>query len=470
MSSPRARKILIMFRKILIANRGEIALRVIRACKELGIKTVAVYSQADKDSLHRKFADEAICVGPPPARDSYLNIPNIISAAIVTGADAVHPGYGFLAENPTFARLCEECGLKFIGPSANVIEALGDKTNARKVMKEAGVPIVPGTEEALSDEEMLQRAEEIGFPLIIKASAGGGGKGMRIVETKDQLSLLLPSAKAEAEAAFGDGRLYLEKFLKRPHHIEVQVLADAHGNALYLGERECSIQTPSYQKMLEEAPSPIIDEELRRKMGETAVKAIKAVGYTTAGTVEFLVDENLSFYFMEINTRIQVEHPVTEMITDIDIVKWQILTAGGERLPFQQEDIILRGHSIECRITAENPYKNFSPSVGKISKLVFPGGPWVRLDTHLYEGYSIPPNYDALLAKVIVWGKTREEAIKRMQRALDEFIIEGVKTNIEFHKEILSSPLFKEGKTYVGFVKELLERRNENEQRNMGPL
>lgn len=452
-----------MFSKILVANRGEIAIRVIRACKELGIKTVAVYSQADKESLHKEFADEAICVGPPPARDSYLNIPNIISAAIVTGAEAIHPGYGFLAENPTFARLCEECGIKFIGPPADAIEALGDKTNARKIMKEAGVPIVPGTEEALSDEELLHWGERIGFPLMIKASAGGGGKGMRIVETKEDLALSVSSARAEAEAAFGDGRIYLEKFLRNPRHIEVQILADACGNVVYLGERECSIQTPSYQKMLEEAPSPVVDEELRRKMGEAAVKAIRAVGYRTAGTVEFLVDEDLSFYFLEVNTRIQVEHPVTEMITDIDIVKWQILTASGEKLPFKQEDIILKGHSIECRITAEDPYRNFAPNVGMIKKLVLPGGPWVRLDTHLYEGYSIPPNYDALLAKLIVWGKTREEAIRRMQRALDEFIIEGVKTNIEFHKEILSSPAFREGKTYVGFIKELLERRTENE-------
>jgi len=459
-----------MFKKLLIANRGEIALRVIRACKELGIKTVAVYSQADKNSLHKEFADESICIGPPPARDSYLNIPNIISAAMVTEAEAIHPGYGFLAENPTFARLCEECGIRFIGPPADVIEALGDKTNARKIIKEVGVPIVPGTEESLSDDELLRQAEKIGFPLMIKASAGGGGKGMRIVETKEQLALSLPSARAEAEAAFGDGRLYIEKFLRKPHHIEVQILADAYDDVVYLGERECSIQTPSYQKMLEEAPSPFVDEDLRRKIGEAAIKAVQAVGYTTAGTVEFLVDENRSFYFMEINTRIQVEHPVSEMITDVDIVKWQILTAGGERLPVKQEDVILRGHSIECRITAEDPYKNFAPSAGRISKLVLPGGPWVRLDTHLYEGYSIPPNYDALLAKLIVWGKTREEAIKRMQRAMDEFIIEGVKTNIEFHKEILASSNFKEGKTYVGFVKELLERRLENEQRNMGPI
>ncbi len=459
-----------MFKKILIANRGEIAIRVIRACKELDIKTVAVYSQADKDSLHKELADEAICVGPPPARDSYLNIPNIISAAIVTGAEAIHPGYGFLAENPTFARLCEECGIKFIGPPPNVIEALGDKTNARRIIKNVGVPIVPGAEEALSDEELFRVAEKIGFPLMIKASAGGGGKGMRIVETKEQLALALPSARAEAEASFGDGRLYLEKFLKRPHHIEVQILADTYGNVVHLGERECSIQTPSYQKMLEEAPSPLVDEELRRKMGEAAVKVAKTVGYITAGTIEFLVDENLSFYFMEINTRIQVEHPVTEAITDIDIVKWQILTAGGEKLSFQQEDVVLRGHSIECRITAEDPYKDFAPNVGRINKLVLPGGPWVRLDTHLYEGYSVSPHYDALLAKLIVWGKTREEAIKRMQRALDEFIIEGVKTNKEFHKEILASPIFREGKAYVGFVKELLERRKENEQRNMGPL
>lgn len=461
---------MIMFKKILVANRGEIALRIIRACKELGIKTVAVYSQADKESLHRELADEAICVGPPPARDSYLNIPNIISAAIVTGAEAIHPGYGFLAENPTFARLCEECGIKFIGPSADVIKILGDKTNARRIMKEAGVPIVPGTDEALSDEEMLHYAEEIGFPIMIKASAGGGGKGMRVAESREQLALLLPTAKAEAEAAFGDGRLYLEKFIKKPHHIEVQILADSHSNVVYLGERECSIQTPSYQKMLEEAPSPLVDEEFRRKIGEAAVKAVKAVGYITAGTVEFLVDENLSFYFMEINTRIQVEHPVTEMITGIDIVKWQILTAGGERLPFKQDEITIKGHSIECRITAEDPYRNFAPSIGKISRLVPPGGPWVRLDTHLYQGYSIPPNYDALLAKLIVWGNTREEAIKRMQRALDEFIIEGVKTNIEFHKEILSSQIFRDGKAYVGFVKELLERRSYDEQRNLGPL
>ncbi|MBC7326492.1 acetyl-CoA carboxylase biotin carboxylase subunit [bacterium] len=459
-----------MFRKILIANRGEIAIRVIRACKELGIKTVAIYSQADKDSLHKEFADEAICVGPPPPRDSYLNIPNILSAAIVTGAEAIHPCYGFLAENATFARLCEECGIKFIGPSPEVIEALGDKMNARKIMKRAGVPVVPGTEEPVNEEDALRYAEEIGFPLMLKAAAGGGGKGMRMIGRKEELHLYLQSARAEAEAAFGDGRLYLEKFLLKPRHIEVQILADNYGNVVHLGERECSIQTPSYQKMLEEAPSPIVDQEMRQKMGEAAIRAVQAVGYKTAGTVEFLVDDALSFYFMEINTRIQVEHPVTEMITDIDIVKWQILTAAGEKLPFVQEDIKFRGHSIECRITAEDPYRNFAPSVGTIQRLVLPGGPWVRLDTHLYEGYTISPNYDALLAKLIVWAKTREEAIKRMQRALEEFIIEGVKTNIDFHKEILTSAQFRDGKVYVGFVKELLERRSEDEQRHMGSL
>jgi acetyl-CoA carboxylase biotin carboxylase subunit len=448
-----------MFKKILIANRGEIAIRIIRACKELGIKTVAIYSQADKESLHKELADEAICVGPPPARDSYLNIPHILSAALITGAEAIHPGYGFLAENPSFARLCEQCKIKFIGPSPEVIEALGDKTNARKLMSREGIPVVPGTMEALSDEEMIKWANENGFPLMIKASAGGGGKGMRVVESLEELVHTLPSARAEAEAAFGDGRLYLEKFIRRPRHIEVQILADFYGNVVHLGERECSIQTPSYQKMLEEAPSPIVDEEMRRKMGEAAIKAVKASGYHTAGTVEFLVDENRSFYFMEINTRIQVEHPVTEMITGIDIVKWQILTAAGEKLPFKQDDISFRGHSIECRITAEDPYKNFAPNVGKVKKLILPGGPWVRIDTYLYQGYDIPPNYDALLGKLIVWGENREEAIKRMQRALDEFIIEGVNTNIDFHKEILSSSDFREGRIYVGFVKELLERR-----------
>jgi acetyl-CoA carboxylase biotin carboxylase subunit len=448
-----------MFKKILIANRGEIAIRIIRACKELGIKTVAIYSQADKDSLHKELADEAICVGPPPARDSYLNIPHILSAAIITGAEAIHPGYGFLAENPSFARLCEQCNIKFIGPSPEVIEALGDKTNARRIMRNEGIPVVPGTVEALSDEEMIKWANKNGFPVMIKASAGGGGKGMRVVESPEELLSALPSARAEAEAAFGDGRLYLEKFIKKPRHIEVQILADLHGNVVHLGERECSIQTPSYQKMLEEAPSPVVDEKMRERMGETAKRAVKACGYHTAGTVEFLVDEDLSFYFMEINTRIQVEHPVTEMITGIDIVKWQILTAAGEKLPFKQEDISFRGHSIECRITAEDPYKNFAPNVGKVKKLILPGGPWVRVDTFLYEGYDIPPNYDALLAKLIVWGENREEAIKRMKRALDEFIIEGVNTNIAFHKEILSSPDFKEGRVYVGFIKELLERR-----------
>jgi acetyl-CoA carboxylase biotin carboxylase subunit len=448
-----------MFKKILIANRGEIAIRIIRACKELGIRTVAIYSQADKESLHKELADEAICVGPPPARDSYLNIPHILSAAIITGAEAIHPGYGFLAENPSFARLCERCNIKFIGPSPEVIEALGDKTNARRIMRREGIPVVPGTEEALSDEEMIKWANKNGFPVMIKASAGGGGKGMRVVESPEELFHALPSARAEAEAAFDDGRLYLEKFIRRPRHIEVQILADIHGNVVHLGERECSIQTPSYQKMLEEAPSPVVDEKMRTRMGETAMKAVKACGYHTAGTVEFLVDEDLSFYFMEINTRIQVEHPVTEMITGIDIVQWQILTAAGEKLPFKQEDISLRGHSIECRITAEDPYKNFTPNVGKVKKLILPGGPWVRVDTFLYEGYDIPPNYDALLAKLIVWGGNREEAIKRMQRALDEFIIEGVNTNIDFHKEILSSPDFKEGRIDVSFVKELLERR-----------
>ncbi len=450
-----------MFRKVLIANRGEIAVRIIRACKELGIKTVAVYSQADKECLHTMMADEAICIGPPPARESYLNMPNIISAAILTGADAIHPGYGFLAENPAFAKLCEDCGIKFIGPKAEVIEALGDKKGARATMKKAGVPVLPGTEGSMGYEDLLQWVHANGLPIIIKAAAGGGGKGLRVVEDMDSLYASFSSAKAEAESAFGDGALYVERFLSKPRHIEVQILADHYGNVVHLGERECSLQTPHYQKMLEEAPSPVVDEELRQRMGETAIRAVKAVGYQSAGTVEFLVDKDLSFYFLEINTRIQVEHPVTEMVTGIDIVKWQILVAAGEKLPFDQGDIKLRGHSIECRITAENPYRDFAPTPGRISTLKIPGGPWTRVDTHIYQGYSVPFHYDSLLAKLIVWASNREEAIARARRALDEFVIEGVETNIQLHKELLASPQFQKGEIYVGFIQEFLASQKE---------
>ncbi|MFZ5898565.1 MAG: acetyl-CoA carboxylase biotin carboxylase subunit [Bacillota bacterium] len=441
-----------MFEKVLIANRGEIALRIIRACRELGIRSVVVYSEADRNSLPVRMADEAFCIGPPQAAQSYLNVTNILSAAEVVGADAVHPGYGFLAENARFAEMCQSCGLKFIGPSVQSIEKMGDKATARAVVSAAGVPIVPGSDGAVtSPQEALSIAEVIGYPLLIKASAGGGGTGMRVAQGKDDLLRAFSTAQSEAQAAFANSDMYLEKYIEEPRHIEIQVLGDKYGKLVYLGERDCSIQRRN-QKLLEEAPSPALDESLRRKIGEAAVRAAKAVGYENAGTVEFLLDRNNNFYFIEMNTRVQVEHPVTEMVTGIDIVKKQIQIAAGEKLDLEQEEVTVRGAAIECRINAEDPWNGFIPSPGTITKFVSPGGPGVRLDTAAYEGYVVPPYYDSLIAKLIVWGNDRDEAIARMQRALGEFIIEGVKTTIPLHQRILKNAFFRRGEVYTNFV------------------
>ncbi|MGB9857070.1 MAG: acetyl-CoA carboxylase biotin carboxylase subunit [Dictyoglomaceae bacterium] len=439
-----------MFKKILIANRGEIAVRVIRACQELGIKTVAVYSEADKDSLHVQMADEAICIGPPPSSQSYLNIPNIISAALITNAEAIHPGYGFLAESARFAEICEEHGLVFIGPSKETIEKLGDKARAKKIMKEAGVPLIPGSNGLVEDEKQaLKIAKEIGFPVLIKATAGGGGKGMRIAHHPEDLIQNLRLAKMEAEKAFGNPGVYIEKYIEEPRHVEIQILGDKHGNIISLGERDCSIQR-RHQKLIEESPSPAVDQKLREAMSKAAIKGAYRVGYVGPGTFEFLLDKNGHFYFMEVNTRIQVEHTVTEMATGIDLVKWQILIAAGEKINFK--DVSIKGHTIECRINAEDPFDDFSPSTGKITKFIPPGGPFVRVDTHLYEGYTIPPFYDSLLAKVIVWGRDREEAIERMKRALKEFVIVGVKTTIPLYLKILDNSFFVKGQFYTNFL------------------
>ncbi|MBX9571343.1 MAG: acetyl-CoA carboxylase biotin carboxylase subunit [Candidatus Obscuribacterales bacterium] len=445
-----------MFEKVLIANRGEIALRVIRACREMGIRTVAVYSQADSESLHVKLADEAFCIGPAPATRSYLHIPAIISTAVVTGADAIHPGYGFLAENANFAEICADHRIKFIGPSVDAINKMGDKSSARDTMRKAGVPVVPGTEGLVDDErEAFSVAEEIGFPVIIKATAGGGGKGMRVARDASELSRALSAAQSEAQNAFGDGGVYIEKYLKPIRHIEIQVMADAHGNVVHLGERDCSVQR-RHQKLIEEAPSPAITPELRQKMGEAAIKAAKNIDYEGAGTVEFIFADN-KFYFMEMNTRIQVEHPVTEMITGFDLIKEQIRVAAGEKLSIKQEDIKFRGHAIECRINAEDPERNFMPSPGRIDAYIAPGGPGVRVDSHCYPGYGIPPNYDSLLSKLIVWGNTRAEAIQRMQRALDEYAITGIHTTIPFHQKVLSHPYFQKGDVSTDFIEKHLQ-------------
>lgn len=445
-----------MFEKVLIANRGEIALRVIRACREMGIRTVAVYSQADSESLHVKLADEAFCIGPAPAQRSYLHIPAIISTAVVTGADAVHPGYGFLAENANFANICADHRIKFIGPSVEAINKMGDKSSARDTMRKAGVPVVPGTEGLVDDErEAFSIAEEIGFPVIIKATAGGGGKGMRVARDASELSRALGAAQSEAQNAFGDGGVYIEKYLKPIRHIEIQVMADAHGNVVHLGERDCSVQR-RHQKLIEEAPSPVITPELRQRMGEAAIKAAKNINYEGAGTVEFIFADN-KFYFMEMNTRIQVEHPVTELITGFDLIKEQIRVAAGEKLSIKQEDIKFRGHSIECRINAEDPDRNFMPSPGRIDAYIAPGGPGVRVDSHCYPGYAIPPNYDSLLSKLIVWGNTRTEAIQRMQRALDEYAITGIHTTIPFHQKVLSHPQFQKGDVSTDFIEKYMQ-------------
>lgn len=444
-----------MIEKILIANRGEIAVRIIRACREMGIETVAVYSEADREALHTQLADEAVCIGPAASADSYLNMERILSAAMVTGADAIHPGFGFLSENSKFAQLCETCGLIFIGPSSEVIWKLGNKSVAKQTMIEAKVPVIPGNSKSVyTVEEGLKHAEEAGYPVMIKAALGGGGKGMRTAHSPEEFENSFLTAQTEARKAFGDEAMYIEHFVENPKHIEFQILADHYGNVVHLGERDCSIQR-HHQKLIEESPSPALTDKLRRKMGAAAVKAAKAAGYTNAGTIEFLLEKNGSFYFMEMNTRIQVEHPVTEWVTGIDLVKEQIRIASGEKLLFSQEDITLTGHAIECRINAEDPAKNFRPSPGMITDLYLPGGKGVRMDTAIYSGYTIPPYYDSMLAKLIVHGKNREEAILKMRSALGEVIIEGVKTNVDYQYEILHHPDFVSGDTDIEFINKL---------------
>lgn len=441
-----------MFKKILVANRGEIALRIIRACRELDIETVAVFSEADRDALHVKAADEAVCIGPAQSSKSYLNIPNIISAAELTGVDAIHPGYGFLSENARFAEICESCGITFIGPSSSAIENMGDKAKARKAMIEAGVPVVPGSKEIITDVDTAARiAEEIGYPVLIKASAGGGGKGMRVAQNAKELVKSIQAAQTEAQAAFGNPEIYLEKYVEEPRHIEFQILADKYGNVVHLGERDCSMQRRN-QKLLEESPSSALTPELRAEMGAAAVQATKAVNYSNAGTIEFLLDRNGRYYFIEMNTRIQVEHPVTEFVTGLDLVKEQIRMANGEPLGLTQADITTRGWAIECRINAENPDKNFMPSPGTIEIYHVPGGPGVRVDSAIYQGYSIPPYYDSMIGKLIVWGANREEAIQRMKRALEEFVIEGINTTIPFHLKVLDNAFFRRGEVYTNFI------------------
>ncbi|MBY0546416.1 MAG: acetyl-CoA carboxylase biotin carboxylase subunit [Candidatus Obscuribacterales bacterium] len=445
-----------MFEKVLIANRGEIAVRVIRACREMGVRTVAVYSQADAESLHVKLADEAFCIGPAQASRSYLHIPAILSTAVVTGADAVHPGYGFLAENANFAQICADHRIKFIGPSADAISCMGDKSSAKITMRKAGVPVVPGTEGLVEDEaEALAIAREIGYPVIVKATAGGGGKGMRIARDDEDLARALTSARSEAQAAFGDGGVYIEKYLRPIRHIEIQVIADSQGNVVHLGERDCSVQR-RHQKLIEEAPSPALTPALREQMGQAAILAAKNIGYENAGTVEFIFADN-KFYFMEMNTRIQVEHPVTELITGVDLVKEQIRVAAGEKLSFRQEDIKFNGHAIECRINAEDPERNFLPSPGRIDAYFTPGGPGVRVDSHCYPGYVVPPNYDSLLSKLIVWGRDRTEAIQRMQRALDEYAITGIHTTIPFHQKVLANQYFQKGDVSTDFIEKRMQ-------------
>jgi len=449
-----------MFKKILIANRGEIAIRIIRACKELGIRSVAVYSVADKDSLHVKFADEAICIGKASPVDSYLNIPRIIAAAEISGAEAIHPGYGFLAENANFCEICKEHDITFIGPSAENIRTMGDKNEARKTMEKFNVPLVPGSKTIIkSIPELKKIAKEVGYPIMVKASAGGGGKGMRMVPSEETVEELFTIATTEAEAAFGNGDIYVEKFIEDPRHIEFQILSDAKGNTIHLGERDCSIQR-RHQKLIEEAPSPFLDEELRNRMGETAVAAARGIKFEGAGTIEFLVDKHKNFYFMEMNTRIQVEHPVTEGITNVDLIKEQIHIAATKTLRLKQEDIEFRGHSIEFRINAEDHTKNFMPSPGKITLFLPPGGKRVRTDSHAYPEYTVPPYYDSLIAKLIVWGNDREEALKRAERALDEFIIDGIPTTIPFHKEVLQTEVFKKGLATTKFLDNYLEQNS----------
>ncbi|HUE84349.1 MAG TPA: acetyl-CoA carboxylase biotin carboxylase subunit [Pyrinomonadaceae bacterium] len=454
------------FKKILIANRGEIACRIIWTCKEMGIRTVAVHSDVDRNSLHVRFADEAACIGPAPSAQSYLNIPAIISAAEIFNVDAIHPGYGFLAESSYFAEICEACNIKFIGPQPGLIRLMGDKVEARRAMKEAGLPILPGSSDSIDSEtEALELAREIGFPVIVKASAGGGGRGMRIVRGPAELGPALATASTEAAAAFKDGSVYIERYIENPRHIEIQVLADEYGDCIHLGERECSIQR-RHQKLLEESPSPVLSNELRQQMGDASVKACKELGYSSAGTIEFLLDQENRFYFMEMNTRIQVEHPVTEMVTLADIVRNQIRIAEGERLGYTQDDVLIVGHAIECRINAENP-ETFAPSPGVITAFNLPGGPGVRVDTYVYSGYAVPPFYDSMIAKVIVHARTRDLAIARMRRALEAMVVEGIKTTIPLHLKIMNDPKFRAGDISTSFMEYFLAA---NGARNRGGL
>lgn len=448
-----------MFNKILIANRGEIAIRIIRACREMGIQTVAVYSEADREALHVQMADEAICIGDASPKNSYLNVQNIISATVLSGAQAIHPGFGFLSENSKFAKICNECNITFIGPSPECIESMGNKSNARDIMIKSGIPVIPGSKgKILNEKDLVETAANIGYPVMIKASAGGGGRGIRVVYNEKDIVKNYENAKAEAKAAFGDDTIYLEKFIENPKHIEIQILGDNFGNIVYLGERDCSMQRRN-QKLIEEAPSPVMIDELRKSMGETAVKAAKAVNYNNAGTIEFLLDKNGNYYFMEMNTRIQVEHAITEMVTQVDIVKEQIKIAAGEKLDFSQDNVHINGHSIECRINAENVDNDFMPCPGKITDIYIPGGFNVRVDSAVYSGYKIPPYYDSMIAKLIVYGKNRKEAIATMKRALEEFIIEGIDTNIDFQYDLINSKKFIEGtydtKYVENFIKDL---------------
>lgn len=441
-----------MFKKILIANRGEIAVRIIRACREMGIETVAVYSEADKEALHVMLADESVCIGPAKSKDSYLNIQNIISATVLTGATAIHPGFGFLSENSSFARMCEDCNITFIGPKADTIDLLGNKSRARETMQKAGIPVVPGSEGELDCmKDAIKLAEKIGYPVMIKASAGGGGKGMRAVHRVEDLENLITAAKNEAKAAFGDDKVYMEKLIVNPKHIEFQILADKHGNVLHLGERDCSVQRRN-QKLLEESPCSIMSKELRHEMGNAAVKAAKASGYVNAGTIEFLLENTGKYYFMEMNTRIQVEHPITEMVTGIDMIKEQIRIADGEILLYRQKDVKFQGHAIECRVNAEDPKRKFMPCPGLIQNVLFPGGFGVRVDSALYSGYMVPACYDSMLAKVIVHGRDREEALQRMKRALSELVIDGIETNIDFQYELLERDEIQSGRYTTGLL------------------
>lgn len=444
-----------MIKKILIANRGEIAVRIIRACREMGIETVAVYSKADKDALHTQLADEAVCIGPAPSSESYLSMDRIISATIITGADAIHPGFGFLSENSKFAELCEQCNITFIGPDSGVIARLGNKQEARNTMTAAGVPVIPGSTEPIYDAETgACIADQIGYPVIVKAALGGGGKGMRVAETPEEFSQAFQTAQKETQMAFGDNTMYIEHFVQQPRHIEFQILADSQGHVIHLGERDCSIQR-NHQKMIEESPSVALDENLRKKMGDAAVKAAKAAGYVNAGTIEFLLEKSGNFYFMEMNTRIQVEHPVTEWVTGIDLIKEQIRIASGRPLSYTQDEIQLSGHAIECRINAENPAKGFRPSPGTITDMYLPGGKGIRIDSAIYSGYTIPPFYDSMVAKLIVWAKNRKEAIRKMQSALGEVIIEGIDTNVDYQYEILGHPDYQEGNIDIEFIEKM---------------